>query len=300
MLTFPMEAAFFDLDKTVIAKSSVLAFGRPLYREGLLSRSALLKSAYNQAIYRMRGADETRMERARDKMLSITRGWEQARVSGIVRETFENIVAPIIYAEALELFEEHLDAGRKIFLVSSAPIEIVSHLAEYLGIDECIASRSRIDADGRYTGELDFYAYGPHKATAIREAAERDGVDLSRSYAYSDSVTDAPMLEMVGHPGGGQSRPGAGPAGSPEGVGDPGVRPARQAPPAGPDARPGPHRGGGRGSRRRRPWCRRMALGAAAPGVLGGAHLLLGDNGAEGEHDHEQHELLHQTSGGAW
>jgi len=195
-----MEAAFFDLDKTVIAKSSVLAFGRPLYREGLLSRSALLKSAYNQAIYRMRGADEARMERARDKMLSITRGWEQARVTGIVRETFEKIVAPIIYAEALELFEEHLDAGRKIFLVSSSPLEIVSHLAEYLGIDECIASRSRIDSDGRYTGELEFYAYGPHKAAAIQEAAARDGIELGRSYAYSDSITDAPMLELVGHP----------------------------------------------------------------------------------------------------
>ena len=200
MLTSPMEAAFFDLDKTVIAKSSVLAFGRPLYREGLLSRSALLKSAYNQAIYRLRGADEARMERARDTMLSVTRGWEQAQVSGIVRETFEKIVAPIIYAEALELFEDHLDAGRKIFLVSSSPIEIVSHLADYLGIDECIASRSRVDADGRYTGELEFYAYGPHKAAAIRDAADRDGIDLARSYAYSDSITDAPMLEIVGHP----------------------------------------------------------------------------------------------------
>jgi HAD superfamily hydrolase (TIGR01490 family) len=195
-----MEAAFFDLDKTVIAKSSVLAFGRPLYREGLLSRSALLKSAYNQAIYRMRGADEARMERARDTMLSITRGWEQARVSGIVSDTFEKIVAPIIYAEALELFEEHLDAGRKIPLVSSPPIEIVAHLAEYLGIHECIASRSEVDAEGRFTGELEFYAYGPHKAAAIREAAERDGIDLGRSYAYSDSITDAPMLELVGHP----------------------------------------------------------------------------------------------------
>jgi HAD superfamily hydrolase (TIGR01490 family) len=195
-----MEAAFFDLDKTVIAKSSVLAFGRPLYREGLLSRSALLKSAYNQAIYRMRGADEARMERARDKMLSVTRGWEQAQVTGIVAETFEKIMAPIIYAEALELFEEHLDAGRKIFMVSSSPIEIVSHLAEYLGIDEYIASRSRVDSEGRFTGELDFYAYGPYKAAAIREAAERDGIDLARSYAYSDSITDVPMLEIVGHP----------------------------------------------------------------------------------------------------
>jgi len=195
-----MEAAFFDLDKTVIAKSSVLAFGRPLYSEGLLSRSALLKSAYNHAIYRLRGADEARMERARDRMLSVARGWDQAHVSGIVQETFEKIVAPIIYAEALELFEEHLDAGRKIFLVSSSPIEIVSHLADYLGIEGCIASRSRIDTEGRYTGELDFYAYGPHKAAAIRAAAVRDGIDLASSYGYSDSITDAPMLELVGHP----------------------------------------------------------------------------------------------------
>jgi len=200
MLAGSMEAAFFDLDKTVIAKSSVLAFGRPLYREGLLSRSALLRSAYNQAIYRFRGAGVSRMNRARDTMLSLTRGWDQAHVSGIVGETFETIVAPIIYAEALELFEEHLDAGRKIFLVSSSPMEIVSHLAEYLGVDECIASRSRVDADGRYTGELDFYAYGPHKAAAILAAAERDGIDLSCSYAYSDSITDAPMLGLVGHP----------------------------------------------------------------------------------------------------
>jgi phosphoserine phosphatase len=109
-------------------------------------------------------------------------------------------MAPIIYAEALELFEEHLDAGRKIFLVSSSPIEIVSHLADYLGIDGYIASRSRVDADGRFTGELEFYAYGPHKAAAIRRAAERDGIDLANSYAYSDSITDAPMLEIVGHP----------------------------------------------------------------------------------------------------
>src|SRR5207249_4031801 len=128
--------------KTVIAKSSVLAFGRPLYREGLLSRSALLRSIYGQTVYRLTGADEARMERARRSMLSITRGWEQARVRDIVRDTFEKIVAPIIYGEALQLFSEHHAAGRKVFLVSSSPIEIVSSFAEHLGADECIASRS--------------------------------------------------------------------------------------------------------------------------------------------------------------
>lgn len=200
MLTDRMEAAFFDLDKTVIARSSVLAFGQPLYREGLLSHSALLKSIYGQAIYRLGGASQQRMDKARDSMLSLTRGWEQARVKTIVRDTFEKILAPIIYAEALELFDEHHDAGRKVFLVSSSPVEIVSLLSEYLGADECIASHGRIDEQGRYTGELEFYAYGPHKVTAIREAAGRLGIDLENSYAYSDSVTDVPMLEAVGHP----------------------------------------------------------------------------------------------------
>jgi len=195
-----MEGAFFDLDKTVIATSSVLAFGPPLYRRGLLSRSALLRSVYGQAVYRLRGAGEARMNWARESMLSVTRGWEHARVTGVVDETFDQVVPPIIYAEALELFEEHRRAGRKIFLVSSSPVEIVAPLAGYLGADEYIASQPRIDEAGLFTGELDFYAYGPHKAAAIVSAARRDGIDLGGSYAYSDSATDLPMLEAVGHP----------------------------------------------------------------------------------------------------
>jgi HAD superfamily hydrolase (TIGR01490 family) len=195
-----VQGAFFDLDKTVIARSSVLAFGRPLYREGLLPRAALIKSVYGQALYRLGGASEARMDRARDSMLSLIRGWEQAKVTGVVRDAFDKVVIPIIYAEALALFDEHHRAGRLVFLVSSSPVEIVAHLAEHLGADDFIATRSRVDDDGRYTGELEFYAYGPHKADAIRRVAATRGIDLAGSYAYSDSITDAPMLEVVGHP----------------------------------------------------------------------------------------------------
>lgn len=195
-----VEGAFFDLDKTVIARSSVLAFGRPLYREGLLPRAALIRSVYGQALYRLGGASEARMDRARDSMLSLIRGWEQTRVTGVVRDTFDKVVAPIIYAEALELFDEHRRAGRLVFLVSASPVEIVAHLAEQLGADDYIATESRIDDEGRYTGELEFYAYGPFKAEAISRVAATRGIDLAGSYAYSDSITDAPMLEVVGHP----------------------------------------------------------------------------------------------------
>jgi HAD superfamily hydrolase (TIGR01490 family) len=195
-----MEAAFFDLDKTVIAKSSVLAFGKPFYREGLLPKSALLKSLYSQTLYRLGGADEAKMDKARESMLTLTRGWEQARVRDVVMDTFEKIVSPIIYAEALELFHSHREAGRKVFLVSSSPVEIVEALGDYLGVDEVIATRGRIDETGHYTGELDFYAYGAHKAQAIRELAAREYINLPMSYAYSDSITDLPMLDVVGHP----------------------------------------------------------------------------------------------------
>lgn len=195
-----MEAAFFDLDKTVIAKSSVLAFGRHFYKEGLLSRATIMKGVYAQVVYMLVGADEEKMERMRESMLALTKGWSRDRVGAIVRETFEATVTPLVFAEVLELFREHRDAGRKVIIISSSPDEIVGPIAEHLEVDEHIATRAKLDAEGRYTGELEFYAYGPYKATAMRVAAERDGIDLSASYAYSDSVTDLPMLEAVGHP----------------------------------------------------------------------------------------------------
>jgi len=196
----PVAAAFFDLDKTIIAKSSVLAFGKFFYREGLLSRRAIVRSAYAQVLYMLVGADESKMEEVREAMLAITRGWNQEHVASIVRETLDEVVTPIIYAEAVELIDEHKANGRKVVIVSSSPYEVVQPLARYLGADDAIATRAKLDADGNYTGELSFYAYGPHKATAIREMAARDGIDLAESYAYSDSITDVPLLEAVGHP----------------------------------------------------------------------------------------------------
>ena len=133
-------------------------------------------------------------------MLKLTCGWDQNEVSRIVRETLDEVVEPIIYAEALELLEQHQASGRKTYLVSASPEEIVQPLAEYLGVDGAIASRAVVDLDGRYTGEMAFYAYGPFKAEAMRDLASFEGIDLSASYAYSDSYTDVPMLEAVGHP----------------------------------------------------------------------------------------------------
>jgi len=195
-----MQAAFFDLDKTVIAKASVAAFGPTLYNEGLISRRILIRAAVAQLIFLQLGADHARLERMRRSMLKLTRGWERERVERIVRETLTQVVEPIIYREALDLIEEHQAAGRQVIIISSSPEEIVKPLAEFLGADDAIATRASLDAEGRYTGELEFYAYGEAKAEAVRALAEEHDIDLSESYAYSDSHTDVPMLSSVGHP----------------------------------------------------------------------------------------------------
>lgn len=194
-----MEAAFFDLDKTVISKSSSLALGRPMYRAGLVSRSQMLKGAYAQLVYLLIGADEKRMQKAKEGMLALTKGWDRAQVEQVVTEALERVLDPYIYQEALDLIALHQALGRKVFIVSSSPEEIVRPLAARLGVRDVIATRAEIE-DGRYTGVLEFYCYGPSKADAMRELAERDGLDLDASYAYSDSGTDAPMLEAVGNP----------------------------------------------------------------------------------------------------
>jgi HAD superfamily hydrolase (TIGR01490 family) len=195
-----VEAAFFDLDKTVIARASIAAFGLPLYRGGLVSRSTVVRALATQFVYLHLGASEDKLDRIRESVLSLARGWDRDEVSRIVRETLDAVIEPIIYAEALDLIEQHQRAGRRVYLVSASPVEIVQPLAGYLGVDGTIASRAVVDADNRYTGAMAFYCYGPYKAEAMQELAQAEHIDLARSYAYSDSYTDLPMLEVVGHP----------------------------------------------------------------------------------------------------
>ncbi len=195
-----MEAAFFDLDKTVIDRASIAAFGRPFLKGGLINRRLVARAAISQLIYLYFGADEDRLVRVRESMLAVTKGWDRAQVRQIVRETMLQTMEPIMYAEALELMELHRAAGHRVYLVSASPEEIVLPLADLLGVDGAICSRGEVDEQGRYTGRMAFYAYGESKANAMRELAARTGLDLGASSAYSDSATDLPMLEAVGRP----------------------------------------------------------------------------------------------------
>jgi len=191
-------AAFFDLDKTIIAKSSTLAFGKPFYQGGLLNRRTVVRSAYAQFVFAIAGADHDQIERMRDYLTAMCKGWDVAQIREIVNETLHDIIDPLVYDEAVELIAAHKAAGRDIVIISTSGSEVVRPIGEMVGADHVIATEMVVE-DGKYTGEIAYYAYGPEKAAGLRRLAEQEGYDLSESYAYSDSITDQPMLEAVGH-----------------------------------------------------------------------------------------------------
>lgn len=192
-------AAYFELDRTIIARSSTLAFSRPFFQEGLINRRAVLKSTYAQFLFMLAGADTDQIERMRAHLTSLCAGWDVEQVDAIVQETLHDIVDPLVYKEATQLISEHRERGDDVVLVSSSGEEFVTPMARMLGATDWVGSRMRVE-DGRYTGELEFYCAGRAKARAAEEVARRHGHELSRCHAYSDSTADLPLLELVGHP----------------------------------------------------------------------------------------------------
>ncbi len=194
-----MRAAFFDLDKTVIAKSSLVALGPEFHARGLLRKRTLIWGVLSQMLFMRFGADDDKLTKIRESVLKVTKGWDHNEVRALVAETINDVIEPLIYAEALELIDHHMGQGDEVWLVSMSPAEIVEPFAELLGITGAISSRSKIDEFGKFTGEMEFFAQGANKAVAMRELAEKRGIDLEASFAYSDSETDVPMLQAVGH-----------------------------------------------------------------------------------------------------
>jgi len=192
-------AAFFDLDKTIISRSSTLAFVPSFYRHGLISRAQAIRGGLAQIVFRAVEADHDQMERIKEQASHLCSGWSVERVTEVVAANLVATIAPIVYEQARRLLDAHQAAGRDVFIVSTSGQEMVGPIGVMLGASGIIATQMR-DAEGRYTGEMEFYAYGEGKARRIRELATERGYDLVDCFAYSDSVTDIPMLEAVGHP----------------------------------------------------------------------------------------------------
>jgi HAD superfamily hydrolase (TIGR01490 family) len=192
-------AAFFDLDKTIISRSSALAFWPSFYKHGLISRGEAVRTAVAQLVFMFAGADHKRMERLRTQVADLCRGWPADGVRDIVLRHLNDTILPLVYAEARRLMAAHFSAGRDVIIVSTSGLELVGPIGDLLGASEVIATKMQV-TDGCYTGEMEFWAYGEAKAHRMRELALARGYSLADCYAYSDSVTDLPMLEAVGHP----------------------------------------------------------------------------------------------------
>jgi HAD superfamily hydrolase (TIGR01490 family) len=192
-------AAFFDLDKTIIARSSTLAFAPSFYRHGLITRSQVCRGAVAQLTFRLAGASHGRMERIRDQVSALSCGWPADVVEQIVTDGLGHAIVPHVYTEARSLLTRHQSEGHDVLIVSTSGQEIAGPIGAMLGVSEVIATRLEV-ADGRYTGGVDFYAYGQAKADHVAALSAERGYRLGDCFAYSDSVTDLPLLELVGHP----------------------------------------------------------------------------------------------------
>jgi HAD superfamily hydrolase (TIGR01490 family) len=193
------EAAFFDLDKTLMAGSSGIFFARAAYESGMISRRRLARDAYENLRFRLRGSTDDRADEVRKRvgeMIADVPVRELQRLSPRVLAG----VLPRLYPQMLQRAYAHQDAGRLVYIVTAASQEMADLLAHVLAFDGGIGSRSEI-VDGRYTGRAAGpFNYREGKVLSMRELAEREQIDLGASYAYSDSESDLPMLRAVGHP----------------------------------------------------------------------------------------------------
>jgi len=196
---FVQAAAFFDLDRTLLRRSSALALAGAFREHGVIGRGQLAKAAAWQLFFAARGASAETVRKAAEDGLMILKGFAVADLRALVAGAMEPVLKPLVYQEALELARGHQERGEPIYIVSATLQEIVEHIAADLGFDGAIGSTCEI-VDGVYTGRSVRAVHGAGKADAVRELAAAEQIDLTLSTAYSDSYSDLPFLEAVGRP----------------------------------------------------------------------------------------------------
>jgi HAD superfamily hydrolase (TIGR01490 family) len=191
-------AAFFDLDRTLISRSSSLSLAPAFHRRGLLRRRDRTKALLAQLVFMRYGAGTARVGRTAEAGMAFLEGVPVEVMRAIVAEAVASAFRPHVYRDALDLVARHRERGEKSFIVSAALQEIVDALVAELGLDGGLGSAAEV-ADGVYTGRVERRLDGRAKAEALAELAREEGIDLAESTAYSDSASDVPFLEAVGH-----------------------------------------------------------------------------------------------------
>jgi HAD superfamily hydrolase (TIGR01490 family) len=193
-------AVFFDLDRTLMEGSSAFQFGRAAYKAGLISRRQLIADGWANLKFRLRGSTDADTHALRDRISESLAGTRVVDLQRLGPDVLAGVL-PRIYPQMLAVAYEHQDAGRRVFIVTAAAQELANTLAHVLAFDGGIGSQFSAVRDGVFTGEpAGYFVYRADKARAVRDLADREEIDLSLSYAYSDSESDLPMLRLVGHP----------------------------------------------------------------------------------------------------
>ncbi|HSZ49428.1 MAG TPA: HAD-IB family hydrolase [Streptosporangiaceae bacterium] len=197
----PTAAAFFDVDNTLMRGASIYYFARGLAARRLFGPADLVRLMWGQLSFRLRGTENSEhIDAAKQAALAFVAGYRVADIAQLGEEIYDDTMADRIWEGARELTQRHLQAGQRVWLVTATPVELASILARRLGLTGALGTVAE-SADGVYTGKLvGGLLHGEAKAAAVVALAKREGLDLSRSSAYSDSFNDMPMLELVGHP----------------------------------------------------------------------------------------------------
>jgi HAD superfamily hydrolase (TIGR01490 family) len=193
-------AAFFDLDKTLMAGSSGMQFARIAAKQGIVGKRQLASWGFEHLRYRLRGTTDERTAEVLEVARELIRGVPERTIDRMGPEVMAAIL-PRVFPQMLAEVYAHQDAGRPTFIVSAAGNGVVEQLAHVLGMDGGIGTRYEVDGEGSFTGRLDGpFVYGEGEVTAMEEFAARHEIELAASYAYSDSLSDLPMLRAVGNP----------------------------------------------------------------------------------------------------
>jgi HAD superfamily hydrolase (TIGR01490 family) len=191
-------AAFFDLDRTLIRRSSMLALAPTLRRKGLIGWRSLARASVWHAVYLMRGVSSRELAQVAEQTFKLMRGWPVAEFRALIAEQIEPLAA-LAFPDAIARMRAHQARGEPTLVISSSLVDLVEPLAQRLGLNGAIASHAEI-RDGRYTGSAETFLHGAAKADAVRRHAESHGIDLVASSAYTDSRSDVELLQAVGHP----------------------------------------------------------------------------------------------------
>jgi HAD superfamily hydrolase (TIGR01490 family) len=191
-------AAFFDLDRTLIRRSSMLALAPTLRRHGLIGWRSLARASLWHAVYLVRGVSSRELSSVAAQTFGLMRGWPVLELRELIAEQIDPLAA-LAFPDAISRMRAHQARGERAIVVSSSLVDLVEPLATRLGLDGAIASRAEI-AEGRYTGRIESFLHGAAKADAVRAYAAEHAVELAHASAYTDSRSDIQLLQAVGHP----------------------------------------------------------------------------------------------------